>query len=78
MNVALCTIGRLENRYAVEYVEYYKSIGFDKIFIYDNNFGNEEHFEEVLQPYLSLKHRLVTFRHTFRQTLFPLQMVRYS
>lgn len=52
MKVALCCIGRMENRYAVEYVEYYKSIGFDKIFIYDNNHDGEEHFEEVLQQYV--------------------------
>ena len=52
MKVALCCIGRLENRYAVEYVEYYKSLGFDKIFIYDNNHDGEEHFEDVLQPYI--------------------------
>jgi disulfide oxidoreductase YuzD len=52
MKVALCCIGRLENQYAVEYVEYYKSIGFDKIFIYDNNHDGEEHFEDVLQSYI--------------------------
>ena len=52
MNVALCCIGRLENQYAVEYVEYYKNIGVDKIFIYDNNHDGEEHFEDVLQPYI--------------------------
>ena len=52
MKVALCCIGRLENRYAVEYVEYYKSIGFDKIFIYDNNYDGEEHFEDVLQTFI--------------------------
>ena len=52
MKVALCCIGRLENQYAVEYVEYYKSIGFDKIFIYDNNHDVEEHFEDVLQSYI--------------------------
>lgn len=52
MKVALCCIGRLENQYAVEYVDYYKSIGFDKIFIYDNNHDGEEHFEDVLQPYI--------------------------
>jgi hypothetical protein len=52
MKVALCCIGRLENRYAVEYVEYYKLLGFDKIFIYDNNHDGEEHFEDVLQPYI--------------------------
>ena len=52
MKVALCCIGRLENCYAVEYVEYYKSINVDKIFIYDNNYDGEEHFEDVLQPYI--------------------------
>ena len=52
MKVALCAIGRLENQYAVEYAEYYKSIGFDKIFIYDNNHDGEEHFEDVLQSYI--------------------------
>lgn len=52
MKVALCCIGRLENQYAIEYVDYYKSIGFDKIFIYDNNHDGEEHFEDVLQSYI--------------------------
>ena len=52
MKVALCVIGRLENQYAVEYVEWYKKIGFDKIFIYDNNHDGEEHFEDVLQKYV--------------------------
>ena len=52
MKVALCCIGRLENQYAVEYVEHYKSIGFNKIFIYDNNHDGEEHFEDVLQSYI--------------------------
>lgn len=52
MKIALCCIGRQENRYAIEFVEYYKKLGIDKIFIYDNNYGDEEHFEEVLQPYI--------------------------
>ena len=52
MKVALCAIGRLENQYAVEYVEHYIKLGFDKIFIYDNNHDGEEHFEDVLQSYI--------------------------
>lgn len=52
MKIGLCAIGRLENRYAVEFVEWYKSIGFNKIFIYDNNHDGEEHFEDVLQSYI--------------------------
>lgn len=50
--VALCCIGRLENLYAVEFVEHYINLGFDKIFIYDNNHNGEEHFEDVLQEYV--------------------------
>lgn len=52
MKVALCCIGRMENRYVVEYVEYYKKLGVDKIFIYDNNHDGEEHFEDILQSYI--------------------------
>ena len=36
MKVALCCIGRTENQYAIEFVEWYKNLGFDKIFVYDN------------------------------------------
>ena len=52
MKVALICCGRLENRYAVEFVEHYKKLGFDHIYICDNNHDNEEHFEDVLQPYI--------------------------
>ena len=51
--VAICAIGRLENRYAVEWVEHYNSIGVDKIFIYDNNREEDgEQFADVLHPYI--------------------------
>ena len=52
MKVALVAIGRLENRYAIEFVEHYKQLGFDNIYIIDNNRDNEEYFEDVLQPYI--------------------------
>lgn len=52
MEVALVTIGRLENQYAIEFVEYYLKLGFNHIYIGDNNYGNEEHFEDVLQSYI--------------------------
>ena len=35
--VYLCCIGKNENRYAREFVEWYKNLGFSKIIIYDNN-----------------------------------------
>lgn len=50
--VALCAIGRLENRYAREWVEYHLGLGFNRIVVYDNNRDGEERFEEVLQDYV--------------------------
>lgn len=51
--VAVCAIGRLENRYAREWVEHYNALGVDKIYIYDNNHIEDgELFADVLQPYI--------------------------
>lgn len=52
MSIYLCAIGRRENLYAREFVEHYKKLGFDGIYILDNNHDGEEHFEEVLQDYV--------------------------
>ena len=53
--LCLCTIGKKENLYAREFIEYYKSLGFDKIIIFDNNEIEEEKFEYVLKDYISNK-----------------------
>lgn len=53
MKVALCCIGRMENLYIKEYVEYYKNLGIDKIFLYDNNHDGEEYFEDVIGDYIN-------------------------
>ena len=45
----MCVIGKLENLYAEEYVNYYKKLGYNHIFIYDNNNQNDEKFETVLK-----------------------------
>ena len=50
MKVALCCIGKNENRYIREYVDHYRTIGVDKIFLFDNNDPDGERFEEVIQP----------------------------
>lgn len=52
IKIAMCCIGRLENKYAVEFVEFYNNLGVDKFFVYDNNYDGEEYFDEVLQPYI--------------------------
>ena len=52
MKLALVAIGRRENRYAREFVKHYLSLGFDHIYIADNNHDGEEHFEDVLQEFI--------------------------
>jgi len=52
LKVALCAIGKNENLYVREWVEYYKNIGIKKIFLYDNNELNGEKFEEVINDYI--------------------------
>ena len=53
--ICLCSIGKGENLYAREFVEYYKKLGVNKIFIYDNNDKNGESFDMVLQDYVDKK-----------------------
>ena len=53
MKICLVTIGRLENRYTIEFIEHYKQLGFDHIYICDNNYDGEEYFEEVLGTYIN-------------------------
>ena len=55
IKVCLCTIGKQENLYAREYVNYYRNLGVNKIFIYDNNDKNDEKFDIVLKDYIDKK-----------------------
>jgi len=48
-SVCLCVIAKDENLYAKEYVNYYKQLGYEHIYIYDNNELNGEKFEDVIQ-----------------------------
>ena len=71
MKVALVCCGRLENRYAVEFVEHYKKLGFDHIFIIDNNRDNEEYFEDVLQSYIDEDFVIIfDYRNKYNVQLF--------
>lgn len=53
--ILLCSIGKEENLYAKEFVEYYLSIGFDKIIILDNNDFNGEIFNDILKNFIQNK-----------------------
>lgn len=48
IKVALCTMGKKENLYVKEFVEYYLKLGVDKIFIYDDNEPNGEKIIDVI------------------------------
>ena len=50
--VGICSIGRKENLYAKEFVDYYIKLGIKKIIIYDDNEINGEKFEDVLKEYI--------------------------
>ena len=51
-DIALCVVGRRENKYAREFVEHHRKLGFSHIYVYDNNMPDEEYFEDVLQDYI--------------------------
>ena len=52
IKICICTIGKKENLYVREYVNYYKNLGVDKIFIYDNNDKNDENFDLILKDFI--------------------------
>ena len=56
IKICICTIGKKENLYAREYVEFYKKKGVDKIIIYDNNEKEGEKFNLVLKDYIDNKY----------------------
>ena len=47
--ICLCVIGKEENAYIKEFVNHYKTLGFDHIYLYDNNELNGEKFEDVIR-----------------------------
>ena len=52
IKVCLCTLGKNENKYINEFVEYYKNYGIDKIYLNDNNDIDGEHFEDEIQNFI--------------------------
>ena len=52
LRTLICCIGKNENRYVREYVEWYKNIGITHIRLYDNNDIDGERFEEVIGDYI--------------------------
>ena len=50
--ICICTLGKEENKYIREWSEHYLKYGIDKIYLYDNNDINGEHFESAIGDYI--------------------------
>lgn len=50
LNAAIVCIGKRENLYIREFVEWYKNLGFSKIYLCDNNV--DEYFQDVILDYV--------------------------
>ena len=48
IKVALCTMGKMENLYVKEFIDYYSKLGIDHIFIYDDNIPETEKISDIL------------------------------
>ena len=48
LRLAICTMARKENLYIKEYVDYYLNLGFDHIFIFDDNELGVENISDVI------------------------------
>ena len=58
LKVALCTMGKNENLYVKEFVDYYIKLGIDHLFIYDDNDPNTEKISDEIEnkykPYVTV------------------------
>ena len=52
IKICLCVIAKEENLYVREFVENYKNLGYNNIFLYDNNNKNGENFSDVISDYI--------------------------
>ena len=51
LKIALCTMGRKENLYSKEFIDYYIKLGINHIFIYDHNKPNTEKIFDKVENY---------------------------
>lgn len=52
IKICLCVIAKNENLYIREFVEHYKKIGYNNLFIYNNNGENDENLAEPIKDYI--------------------------
>ena len=49
----VCVCARNENKYIIEWIDHYLNLGFDKIFICDNNSEGDNSLYETIEPYVT-------------------------
>ena len=49
IKVGLCVIGKNENLYIQEFINYYRKLGYNHIFLYDNNDINGQGFDNIIK-----------------------------
>ena len=50
--VCVCVIAKKENLYIEYFIEYYKQLGYDHIYLYDNNDKRGEKVEYLIKKYI--------------------------
>ena len=71
IKVCLCTVGKQENNYILDFIKFYKKYGVDKIFLYDNNDINSERFEEIISEYIENNYvKIFNYRGKSKKQLF--------
>ena len=53
MKSAVCAVARNENSYLLEWIDYHLNLGFDKIFLYDNNDPGNDSVYVLLASYIA-------------------------
>ena len=79
IKVALCVVAKEENRYISEFIDYYKKLGINKIYLYDNNNINGEKFDDILKNYIKKKIvQIIDFRGILRPQKLAFSQCYYN
>jgi len=67
LKIVICVIAKQENKYIKEFIYYYKILGFNKIFLFDNNDIDGEQFEKLLTKYIDNNYvEIINFRGFYK------------
>ena len=76
--LCICVVGKNENLYAREFVNYYRILKADKIIIFDNNDINGEKFDGILKDYIEDKFVDLIDVRGFKSIQIPIYNYEFS